>query len=103
MTFGSSAGPRRRFAWALNVCSKWSTRYYHLASADSRKRVIIQLLRLSRPIAENSQILEVIQGFSHDALASFVGLSRETVTRMITLLKRDGLIFQTQKKNFINY
>ena len=69
----------------------------HLASADSRKRVIIQLLRLSRPIAENSQILEVIQGFSHDALASFVGLSRETVTRMITLLKRDGLIFQTQK------
>ena len=69
----------------------------HLASADSRKRVLIQLLRLSRPTAENSQLLEVIQGISHDSLASFVGLSRETVTRMMTSLKKDGLIFQARK------
>ncbi len=68
----------------------------HLASADSRKKVIIQLLRLSRS-TDDEWHPQVVEGISHDALASFVGLSRETVTRMITLLKRDGLILQARK------
>ncbi len=68
----------------------------HLASADSRKKVIIQLLRLSRS-ADDQWYPQVVEGISHDALASFIGLSRETVTRVITLLKKDGLILQVKK------
>ena len=69
----------------------------HLASADSKKKVLIQLLRLARIYLKNSKSVKVVEGISHDTIASFVGLSRETVTRTIGLLKKDGFIIDTGK------
>ncbi len=87
-------GLLKRFSLTIR---KNNQQIVHLASADSRKKVIIQLLRLSRPSQDESRTIHVVRGISHDSLASFVGLSRETVSRMISLLKKDALIFQERK------
>ena len=71
----------------------------HLASADSKKKVLIQLLRLSRGHVTSENSLKVVERVSHDTVASFVGLSRETVTRMIGMLKKDGMIVGSRKGN----
>ena len=69
----------------------------HLASADSKKKVIMQLLRLSKIDPTGVGSTKVVEGVSHEAIASFVGLSRESVSRMISILKREGLILETRK------
>ncbi len=71
----------------------------HLASADSKKKVLIQLLRLARGNITSTNSLKVVERVSHDTVASFVGLSRETVTRMIGVLKKDGMIVGSRKGN----
>ena len=69
----------------------------HLASADSMKKTIIQLLRLSKLRQTPQGSVKLVEGVSHEMIASFVGLSRETVTRMISASKKEGLIIDTSK------
>ena len=69
----------------------------HLASADSMKKTIIQLLRLSKLRQTPQGSVKLVEGVSHEMIASFVGLSRETVTRMISASKKEGLITDTSK------
>ena len=69
----------------------------HLASADSKKKVIIQLLRLSKPPPDGKMGIKLVEGISHEIIASFLGLSRETVTRVISILKKGGLVIEVRK------
>ena len=41
--------------------------------------------------------VKLVEGVSHEMIASFVGLSRETVSRMISASKKEGLITDTSK------
>ena len=73
----------------------------HLASADSKKKVLIQLLRISELTEVSGGAVKTVEGLSHDALASFIGLSRETVTRMIGELKKENYIVKSAKGNIV--
>ena len=73
----------------------------HLASADSMKKTIIQLLRLSKLRQTSQGSVKLVEGVSHEMIASFVGLSRETVTRMISASKKEGLITDTSKGSIV--
>ena len=73
----------------------------HLASADSMKKTIIQLLRLSKLRQTSQGSIKLVEGVSHEMIASFVGLSRETVSRMISASKKEGLITDTSKGNIV--
>ena len=73
----------------------------HLASADSMKKTIIQLLRLSKLRQTPEGSIKLVEGVSHEMIASFVGLSRETVSRMISASKKEGLITDTSKGSIV--
>ena len=73
----------------------------HLASADSMKKTVIQLLRLSKLRQTAQGSIKLVEGVSHEMIASFVGLSRETVSRMISASKKEGLITDTSKGNIV--
>ena len=73
----------------------------HLASADSMKKTIIQLLRLSKLRQTSQGSIKLVEGVSHEMIASFVGLSRETVSRMISASKKEGLITDTSKGSIV--
>ena len=56
------------------------------------KRLLYQLLRLSKMNKENPRLRIVEKGLSHTAIGSFAGISRETVTRLISELKSDQML-----------
>ena len=65
---------------------------FSLITANARKRLLYQLLRLSKLNKENPRIRVVEKGLSHTAIGSFAGISRETVTRLISELKSDQIL-----------
>ena len=74
------------------IIRKANTQIFSLITANARKRLLLQLLRLSKPHSSNHLLRIVEQGLSHTAIGSFAGISRETVTRLIGELKSDELI-----------
>ena len=74
------------------IIRKANTQIFSLITANARKRLLLQLLRLSKPHSSNPLLRIVEQGLSHTAIGSFAGISRETVTRLIGELKSDELI-----------
>ena len=65
---------------------------FSLITANARKRLLYQLLRLSNLNKEDPRIRVVEKGLSHTAIGSFAGISRETVTRLISELKSDQIL-----------
>ena len=65
---------------------------FSLITANARKRLLYQLLRLSKMNEENPRFRIVEKGLSHTAIGSFAGISRETVTRLISELKSDQIL-----------
>ena len=65
---------------------------FSLITANARKRLLYQLLRLSKMNKENPRLRIVEKGLSHTAIGSFAGISRETVTRLISELKSDQIL-----------
>ena len=65
------------------IIRKANTQIFSLITANARKRLLLQLLRLSKPHSSNPLLRIVEQGLSHTAIGSFAGISRETVTRLI--------------------
>tara|TARA_B100000900_G_C20332780_1_gene614900 strand:- start:41 stop:733 length:693 start_codon:yes stop_codon:yes gene_type:complete len=65
---------------------------FSLITANARKRLLYQLLRLSKMNKENPRLRVVEKGLSHTAIGSFAGISRETVTRLISDLKSDQIL-----------
>ena len=65
---------------------------FSLITANARKRLLYQLLRLSKLNKEDPRIRVVEKGLSHTAIGSFAGISRETVTRLIGELKSDQIL-----------
>ena len=70
---------------------------FSLITANARKRLLLQLVRLSKMIQNRPHERVVEKGLSHTAIGSFAGISRETVTRIIGELKLDEVI--TTNKN----
>ena len=65
---------------------------FSLITANARKRLLYQLLRLSKMNTDNPRLRIVEKGLSHTAIGSFAGISRETVTRLIGELKSDQIL-----------
>ena len=65
---------------------------FSLITANARKRLLYQLLRLSKMNRVNPRLRILEKGLSHTAIGSFAGISRETVTRLISELKSDKVL-----------
>ena len=65
---------------------------FSLITATARKRLLLQLVRLSKMVQGKPHLRVVEKGLSHTAIGSFAGVSRETVTRIIGELKSDNVI-----------
>ena len=59
------------------------------------------MLRLSKFQQTPKGSIKLVEGVSHEMIASFVGLSRETVSRMISASKKEGLITDTGKGSIV--
>ena len=74
---------------------------FSLITANARKRLLLQLVRLSKMIQGNPHERVVEKGLSHTAIGSFAGISRETVTRIIGELKSDEVISTNQNGEIV--
>ena len=74
---------------------------FSLITANARKRLLLQLVRLSKMIQDNPHERVVEKGLSHTAIGSFAGISRETVTRIIGELKSDEVISTNQNGEIV--
>ena len=74
---------------------------FSLITANARKRLLLQLVRLSKMIQGKPHERVVEKGLSHTAIGSFAGISRETVTRIISELKSDEVITTNQNGEIV--
>ena len=74
---------------------------FSLITANARKRLLLQLVRLSKMIQGRPHERVVEKGLSHTAIGSFAGISRETVTRIIGELKSDEVISTNQNGEIV--
>ena len=72
-----------------------------LITATARKRLLLQLVRLSKMVQGQPHLRVVEKGLSHTAIGSFAGISRETVTRIIGELKSDQILSSNVKGELI--
>ena len=78
-----------------------NTQIFSLITANARKRLVLQLVRLSKMIQGNPHFRIVEKGLSHTAIGSFAGISRETVTRIISELKADNVISSNENSEIV--
>ena len=78
-----------------------NTQIFSLITANARKRLVLQLVRLSKMVKDNPHFRIVEKGLSHTAIGSFAGISRETVTRVIGELKADNVLSQNENSEII--
>ena len=74
---------------------------FSLITANARKRLLLQLVRLSKMIQGKPHERVLEKGLSHTAIGSFAGISRETVTRIIGELKSDKVISTNQNGEIV--
>ncbi len=74
---------------------------FSLITANARKRLLLQLVRLSKMVQDKPHERVVEKGLSHTAIGSFAGISRETVTRIISELKSDQVISTNQNGEIV--
>ena len=74
------------------IIRKMNKNVFNLITASAKKRLLFQILHLSenKNTTQDKKILD--KSLSHSALASFAGLSRETVSRIISELKSEGYL-----------
>ena len=72
---------------------------FSLATANARKRLLLQMVRLSLIDKTNPTVMVLEKGLSHNAIGSFAGISRETVTRLISELKLSNIIWSSEAGN----
>ena len=78
-----------------------NTQIFSLITANARKRLVLQLVRLSKMVQGNPHFRIVEKGLSHTAIGSFAGISRETVTRLIGELKADNVISSDENSEIL--
>lgn len=78
-----------------------NTQIFSLITANARKRLVLQLVRLSKMVQDNPHFRIVEKGLSHSAIGSFAGISRETVTRIIGELKADNVISSNENSEIV--
>ena len=78
-----------------------NTQIFSLITANARKRLVLQLVRLSKMVQGNPHFRIVEKGLSHTAIGSFAGISRETVTRLIGELKSDNVISSNENSEIV--
>ena len=78
-----------------------NTQIFSLITANARKRLVLQLVRLSKMVQGNPHFRIVEKGLSHTAIGSFAGISRETVTRIIGELKADNVISSNKNSEIV--
>ena len=72
---------------------------FSLATANARKRVLPQMVRLPSIDKLHPSVMVLDKGLSHNAIGSFAGISRETVTRLIRELKSNNIIWSSETGN----
>ena len=78
------------------VVRRSNQQVFSLATASARKRLLLQIVRLSTINKTDSSIMTLEEGLSHTTIGSFAGISRETVTRLIGDLKSDNIIWSNK-------
>ena len=81
------------------VVRRSNQQIFSLATANARKRLLLQMVRLSLINQSNPTVMILQKGLSHNEIGSFAGISRETVTRLISELKSDKTIWTSNSGN----
>ena len=71
---------------------------FSLATANARKRLLLQM-SVSSIDKSNPTVMVLEKGLSHKVIGSFAGISRETVTRLISELKSSNIIWSSETGN----
>ena len=72
-----------------------------LTFLNLKTRLIYELVRLGEPDSENSDMIRINFKITHEKLAQSAGAVRETVSKALADLKKEGLIFYDSNKNLI--
>ena len=75
------------------VVRRSNQQVFSLSTASAKKRLLLQVVRLSSINKLDPSIMALEEGLSHTTIGSFAGISRETVTRLIGDLKSDKIIW----------
>ncbi len=74
------------------------TRIETLSSADAKTRVIDILLFLAKHFGKKEETITLTEKFTHQDIANLAGTTRETVSRELEDLSRQGLISQDNQQ-----
>ncbi len=72
-----------------------------LAFLDLKSRLLGELVKLGNRQIDNENLIRVNSKITHEKLAEMTGAVRETVSKALAQLKRDGLILSGQGKHII--
>ncbi|MDC0458760.1 Crp/Fnr family transcriptional regulator [Alphaproteobacteria bacterium] len=67
-------------------------RLVNILSMRAEQRVCVEIISMARPTSVESGFYCVVEMPTHSNFANLVGLSRETVSRILSRLRRDGLV-----------
>ena len=87
---------RALLAKFTRVVRRSNQQIFSSATASARKRLLLQIVRLSSINKTDSSIMTLEEGLSHTTIGSFAGISRETVTRLIGDLKSSNIIWMNK-------
>ena len=73
-----------------------------LALKDAKTQIVNTLLRLGQEHgSEDEEGIHLSQRLTHEQIAEMCGLTRETVTKCLNLLKKEGAIKQDSEKKYV--
>lgn len=72
-----------------------------LALYGLKTRLFSELIRLAEPDMNNNNFLRIDYKITHEKLAESTGSVRETVSRALSELKKEGFVFYDKKRNII--
>jgi len=93
---------------AVNVLAVFTRRLFGLerkiealAFSDTKARLLSELIRLGKPSSADEDLIRVSFRITHEMLAQITGATRETVSKILSELKKEGTIHYNPQKNFV--
>lgn len=81
--------------------SRLEKKIEELAFYSLKGRLLSELIRLSYPVDKRENVFKVRFKLTHEKLAQTIGAVRETVSKALTELKKEGFVFYDNRKHLI--
>ncbi|QMU62422.1 MAG: cyclic nucleotide-binding domain-containing protein [Gammaproteobacteria bacterium] len=95
--FSNLKAARKIITLFASTVKKLTTDFENLALNDVTKRIALTLLEH----AQSTDAGNVVQGLTHNEIAHLVASSRETVSRIISSMKKEGLLETSDGKIYL--